>query len=57
MDQTPMTNEHRIMLAMWCATQPQINAESLAGNLMRRFRMDKNTAWILAVRFNNERRG
>lgn len=57
MDQpTIMTADHLAMLRYWHVNQPTINAESLAGNLIRRFKMNANTAWILAVRFINERR-
>jgi|HubBroStandDraft_1064217.scaffolds.fasta_scaffold1603874_2 hypothetical protein len=57
MDQpTIMTEEHRQMLAYWQVNQPTINVESLAGHLIRRFNLNKNTAWVLAARFINERR-
>jgi hypothetical protein len=57
MDQpTVMTADHRQMLSYWHINQPTINAEALAGNLIRRFGLNKSTAWILAVRFINERR-
>jgi hypothetical protein len=58
MDQpTIMTNDHRQMLSYWYGMQPEMGVEGLANNMIRRFKVDKNAAWILAVRFINERRG
>ena len=55
MDQpTIMTAEQRDMLRYWRRMLPDMNVESLAENLIRRFHVTKNTAWILACRFNNE---
>lgn len=58
MDQpTIMTADHRQMLSYWLINTPGAKAEFLANNMIRRFKMDANTAWILATRFINERRG
>jgi hypothetical protein len=58
MDQpTIMTADHRQMLSYWYGMQPEMGVEGLANNMIRRFKMSANTAWILAVRFINERRG
>jgi hypothetical protein len=58
MDQpTIMTADHRQMLAYWHVNEPDAGVEWLANNMIRKFNLNKNTAWILATRFINERRG
>jgi len=55
---TPMTDEQRTMLAMWYGmSEAKVTAEFLANNLIRKFKINKNPAWILAVRYINEKRG
>lgn len=51
---TVMTREQHVVLTTWRALIPTLGTEALANNLMRRFNVDPNTAWILAARFNNQ---
>jgi len=58
MDQlTPMTEQQHQMLSYWQGMKPDADTAFLVDNLIRKFSMNKNTAWVLAVRFKNERRG
>lgn len=55
---TPMTDEQRTMLTMWHGiTDKKVTAADLAANLIRKFKLEKGKAWILACRFLNEKRG
>jgi hypothetical protein len=53
---TIMTASHRQMLAFWYGLLSDMDVDRLANNMIRKFKMDKNAAWILATRFINERR-
>jgi len=55
--ETPMTNEQFTALSGWWSTSGKATAAMLAGNLVKRFNLEKGKAWILAVRFINEKRG
>jgi hypothetical protein len=55
--ETPMTEEHRTMLALWWGMSGKATPEFLANNLIRKFNLEKGKAWILAVRYINEKRG
>jgi hypothetical protein len=55
--ETPMTEEQRNMLTLWWNVSGKATPEYLAGNLIRRFNLAKGKAWILAVRYINEKRG
>jgi hypothetical protein len=54
--ETEMTEEQRRMLSVWWSTSGKATPDMLAGNLIRRFNLAKGKAWILAVRFVNEKR-
>ncbi len=55
--ETPMTDEQRDMLSRWFSVSGKGTPAMLAKNLMLKFNLEKGKAWILAVRFINERRG
>jgi hypothetical protein len=44
------------MLTFWSVMDPAMKASGLAANLVRKFKMTENEAWITAVRFLNDRR-
>jgi len=44
------------MLTFWSVMNPDMKASGLAENLVRKYKMSQNEAWITAVRFLNDRR-
>lgn len=50
-----MESEQEVMLQYWQSTVPDISPEELAGNLVRRFKLPKDTAkLVIAARMRNE---
>jgi len=51
---TVITQEQDVMLRYWRGMIPDISPQELANNLIRRFNISKNEAWIIVAWSRNE---